>query len=147
MVDIFKRLEQVSVIKLLAIWPTIILILVAIGYVIPTYFIAIAPKNIASTPEEKYYAEKVVEYRRKYLDEHEFRQPRFMRVISREQPATSKETMRGDKYCAAIPEAHFNEFYDKVYKYDYYTRGYTWFGLEDSGGDIVVGCALYKVGV
>lgn len=146
---ILQKSERISRKQNIINWLIVFGVLAILAYVIPMWFIGNGVAQITQSPEEKYYAEKVLEYRKKYLDEHGFKQPLILKVTERKPEALNKDELYHSGYhCGEIPEAHFDGLYDKVYKYIYYTKGYSWFGVEDrNAGDLVMGCALYKVGV
>lgn len=103
--------------------------------------------GFSNDPYERYLAEKVLEYRTQYNKEHGFKKPLNMRVVSADprHGAGADDVYRSVKYCGSIPRQHFNELFDAVYSKTFYVHEYTWFG--DHQPKIVLGCALYKVGV
>lgn len=81
---ILQKSERISRKQNIINWLIVFGVLAILAYVIPMWFIGNGVAQITQSPEEKYYAEKVLEYRKKYLDEHGFKQPLILKVVSKE---------------------------------------------------------------
>ena len=144
---ILQKSERISRKQNIINWFIFFGVLAFLAYTIPMWFIGNGVAQIAQTPEEKYYAEKVLEYRTQYNKENGFKKPLNMRVVKVESNFNEEAnaTYKYEKYCSSIPRQHFDELFNEVYSKTFYVHEYTWFG--DHQTKIVLGCALYKVGV